>query len=1200
MGCKGKHKDTYIERVFNSKVDNKISEENLREVISSSWKNDKINYANKLKTVAFEFMHYSLHDESHSRSILDTIELLLGRQLIRQLSVCDLWLLLEAAYSHDIGMCTSLDELCELWKDENEIKKIIAQIEQTDDSPVIDDFKELLDHCKDGKNREVLSKLQIKKDWPVQVRKAVMYIDSYYIRQRHAQRSKEYILNNLCRNGQIESRVYKLVADIDRSHGDEFKNIITYIPKIEVGFETEKAHPLFIALLLRVGDVLDLRNNRFNEAYVDYQGGLVGESAKHYAKHKAVKHFLVSQDRVEIKIESDEMSTCINARAWLDIVDNELHNLINSWSKYSPSHFPGPRLKDIDLKVYHRDVEFLPGKSSLQFRVNSINVVTLLTGRSIYDTSLIFLREYIQNAYDAMKIRVGMDLQHENEYWLKDIKLKLNDLTPKDIRSSYFSKYRLKIFVSVSNNSDQSDIGNDEITIEIADEGIGMDEDGINSLLTVGSGWGIRQNVNNIYYSIPNWLKPTGGFGIGILSGFLIADIIEIRTKTKGNPGYNLIMNSPSIGGKIYKSIDPSITKIGTTISLKIPFFKYYKEIIKMCEKGYYDIKDFIERKEKDGDFDLSDFHIVVGNREQFVIKSLQALCEHYLIDTPFFIQILDTNYRFKKDIGYITNKDLFLKMRINEFDEYEIDNKKDEFRFVEWDIKNEAFVRYNFYKLFEKNKKDIRWGYKSIYVKSPIGTLLNTPGLTREEEKKKEAVKRKLDLITPCVDIIDYWSSSVTKLLKISREEFRNYNTITPIIDDILLRVIDILFGNEEFHKKLLDACLKDTLHNKVMKPRFIKVGDSDCTLVVYLYKLARVVIHDNLNVDKNVLDDMINQSPKTALIIRNKNDYHIVTEIMDLLKNVRNLRKISPSIYNKEHNTDNDTTETYQQSIMNNLRILFNDKIQDAKDLSMSEYKSCLDKCLKVVEKKDNVFVCLDEVNDIIMDFLDKICVSVIADYLNGKKIVAVNENYSGGYLASDAPYYYVFEKDDFDLLWYTCNDEDTEKENIIRLSSFGDREVTTETNDSVEILNKDSFKKDVKYFKFDNLSEEQWKKYEAIILKSSSVFGSTEIKKYYIMNPFVVTDAQGDVVSIDDFYNKLTQFNSGIDWNNYFRNTIKKEKFYNELTNIVYKLKRDIENEDKYTLNDVKDQYVQLMVDMLKQFEELEKESEMKEKD
>lgn len=572
MGCKGIYKDTYIERVFLSKVKSKISEQTLREIIMSSWKNDKIAYANKLKTVAFEFMHYSLHDESHSRSILDTIELLIGRRLIRQLSVCDLWLLLEAAYSHDIGMCTSLDELCELWKDENEIKKIIAQIEQTDDSPVIDDFKELLDHCKDGENREVLSKLQIKKDWPVQVRKAVMYIDSYYIRQRHAKRSKEYILKNLCRNGLIESRLYKLVADIDRSHGDEFKNIITYIPEIEIGFETEKAHPLFIALLLRVGDVLDLRNNRFNEAYVDYQGGLVGESAKHYAKHKAVKHFLVSQDRVEIKIESDEMSTCTNARAWLDIVDNELHNLINSWSKYSPSHFPGPRLKDIDLKVYHRDVEFLPGKSSLQFRVNSINVVTLLTGRSIYDTSLIFLREYIQNAYDAMKIRVGMDLQKDYDFWLKNIKLKLRDLTPKDIRSNFFSKYRLKIFASLAQNLQQAGVNQDMIRIDIVDEGIGMDEDGINSLLSVGGGWGIRHNVNNTYYSIPNWLRPTGGFGIGILSGFLIADKIEIKTKAKGKPGYSLVMNSPNIGGRIFKSIDPSITTIGTTISLCIPF----------------------------------------------------------------------------------------------------------------------------------------------------------------------------------------------------------------------------------------------------------------------------------------------------------------------------------------------------------------------------------------------------------------------------------------------------------------------------------------------------------------------------------------------------------------------------------------------------------------------------------------------------
>lgn len=30
---------------------------------------------------------------------------------------------------------------------------------------------------------------------------------------------------------------------------------------------------------------------------------------------------------------------------------------------------------------------------------------------------------------------------------------------------------------------------------------------------------------------MPEWLRPTGGFGIGMQSGFMIADEIRIRTK---------------------------------------------------------------------------------------------------------------------------------------------------------------------------------------------------------------------------------------------------------------------------------------------------------------------------------------------------------------------------------------------------------------------------------------------------------------------------------------------------------------------------------------------------------------------------------------------------------------------------------------------------------------------------------------------
>ena len=69
----------------------------------SQWDFDCKLIPKALQTVGNLFPHYSRHDESHSRQILVNIERLLGDN-IALLTATDTWLLLEAAYWHDIGM----------------------------------------------------------------------------------------------------------------------------------------------------------------------------------------------------------------------------------------------------------------------------------------------------------------------------------------------------------------------------------------------------------------------------------------------------------------------------------------------------------------------------------------------------------------------------------------------------------------------------------------------------------------------------------------------------------------------------------------------------------------------------------------------------------------------------------------------------------------------------------------------------------------------------------------------------------------------------------------------------------------------------------------------------------------------------------------------------------------------------------------
>src|SRR5689334_10095318 len=73
-------------------------------LLHAQWEYDRRLVGDALATVGWTFPHYSRHDASHSNAILVQLARFLGATRIAHLSATDVWLLLEAAYQHDIGM----------------------------------------------------------------------------------------------------------------------------------------------------------------------------------------------------------------------------------------------------------------------------------------------------------------------------------------------------------------------------------------------------------------------------------------------------------------------------------------------------------------------------------------------------------------------------------------------------------------------------------------------------------------------------------------------------------------------------------------------------------------------------------------------------------------------------------------------------------------------------------------------------------------------------------------------------------------------------------------------------------------------------------------------------------------------------------------------------------------------------------------
>lgn len=82
----------------------KLTEAPNLKLLESQWRFDQKLIPKALQAVGQIFPHYSRHDQSHSDQILINIERILGEDRVVLLSATDVWLLLEAAYWHDIGM----------------------------------------------------------------------------------------------------------------------------------------------------------------------------------------------------------------------------------------------------------------------------------------------------------------------------------------------------------------------------------------------------------------------------------------------------------------------------------------------------------------------------------------------------------------------------------------------------------------------------------------------------------------------------------------------------------------------------------------------------------------------------------------------------------------------------------------------------------------------------------------------------------------------------------------------------------------------------------------------------------------------------------------------------------------------------------------------------------------------------------------
>lgn len=514
----------------------KSAEHGALRTLASQWDFDEKLIPKALQAVGNLFPHYSRHDESHSRQILVNIERLLGGS-VSLLTATDTWLILEAAYWHDIGMVVPKED-------------IIRELQG-------EDFKDFIESLKQSPHHDLyrfassfdassLASCFLGADSPADGVSRFNELMAEWFRRKHPARAEAMVREpwstagiSSPRTELMPARLFRVLGRICQMHGGSFEELLSAdgLPFKEAGMANEDCHPRFVACLLRMGDLLDLDDNRFCPVLQRMAGNDRSSMSKaHEDKHQAIRHLRIDRDRIEVSAECRTIPGYLEAFRWFDWLKEEVQNQMAHWQEIAPSRELGllPTLGSLTVSL-SGDLQILQKGERPQFGIDEKSVVGLLQGSNLYGSIFPCVRELLQNAVDAtlLSIWVRESRHTESAAWVSPTNCE-------HLRTA--SPIRVELIES------EKGVDEDEKTkwlLRVVDGGTGISSADLLHMLQIG---GSQKNASRqrLIRAMPEWMKPSGAFGIGFQSSFLLSDCVRIITKSIfSNETLELELHSP-------------------------------------------------------------------------------------------------------------------------------------------------------------------------------------------------------------------------------------------------------------------------------------------------------------------------------------------------------------------------------------------------------------------------------------------------------------------------------------------------------------------------------------------------------------------------------------------------------------------------------------------------------------------------------
>ncbi|MDO9445174.1 MAG: ATP-binding protein, partial [Dehalococcoidia bacterium] len=525
------------------------------------------------------FPAYTRHTVDHSDEIILQISKILfepdSLQPTLPLSAAEAYVIAVAALLHDAGMVVSDAERMSIL-DSPEWKEWVGRGEPVRRYAAIQEVREEAG----AKNADVAHLVA-----DVALRQLI----AEFVRGQHHSRSSELVLASeaLGRFAAFEDpALLRIIADVCAAHGldrSALEDPERFPDRLDI--QEDVVNVRFIALLVRLGDLLDMRFDRACPMLLQAAAPIPTESLPHWTQYQRITGRLTAPDRIEIRAECATADEDRILRDWCQWIIDEIagcRSLMHGAKRHGGWAPPGASLDGSAPSIVIRPSKEATYEPAIwRFELDDYAILDRLISDA-YVEPLAFVRELLQNALDATRVRVFQDLRARGGE---------PPATPTMIPEEVRQRFPIVIALRTELQKNAFSGAEEERQIlSIEDSGCGMSRDVFQRyFLQVG-----RSFYQSEEFRRANTFTPTSRFGIGFLSVFGVSDRVTVDTSssTSQEPALRATLTGPRNYLLLEKSArSVSGTKIELLLSNSIEYSALLSYLLHLCVRVEFPVQ---------------------------------------------------------------------------------------------------------------------------------------------------------------------------------------------------------------------------------------------------------------------------------------------------------------------------------------------------------------------------------------------------------------------------------------------------------------------------------------------------------------------------------------------------------------------------------------------------------------------------------